>query len=256
MDSRATEEVITDTENVRQTKEYLNDQEQVHLKVHDKDEDEEGSVKEKEKVPNVISGISIALALAYIVLRKCMLSDGEFIAICIYLILVLSYVLCCSYESDNKKSITTEEAFAEGDGDSSINSAPSDSPFGYAAVRPLRVLYEMPGKVKSKIVPELEKVAKTFRGEGVGSDNGDADDSEFVRLDKKNMYLLPEEQKEAESTNSYQNTPTPAYDSIRRKYARVDHLLCKIKHVDPELYEHVLNVQSWVGFARNRNIYN
>ena len=201
--------------------------------------------------PGKISGFSIILAFSYIALRRGMLNDTEFLFVAAYLALLLAYVWTTSSTRLKISTTTNKESFEEdgGDGndDESKKQAQVPRPMG-ALSASLDILFEMPEKVKNKIVPELEKVASSFRGEdqrdGGGGDN---DDRQFVRVDEKNMHLFPEERQEAEkASRSFRSTPTPALDGARRKYARIDHILCKIKQADADMYKRIMGLD-WLS---------
>lgn len=185
--------------------------------------------------PDRITGFGIVLAFFYIALRRGMLNDTEFLFVAAYLALLLAYVL-------TKTSRSNKESFEDDEDERSKK--PTGTPQLFAS---LGVLFDMPDKVKRKIVPELEKVASSFRGGGADQGGGDQEDSEFVRVDQKNMHLFPEEQREVEqASKSFRKTPTPALDGARKKYARIDHLLCKLKQADPDMYESVMRLD-WLG---------
>jgi hypothetical protein len=150
-----------------------------------------------------------------------MLNDLEFVLLAAYLVLILVFILCV------KKS-HGREPFFDANSTQSLGSH-------------FNVLFEMPGKVKNMVVPELEKVSKSLSGETA---EGEEEELNFVHLGKNNMHLTQEELDEIEG-NEYTDTPKPKFDAIRKTYAQVDYLLCRLKHADKELYDNVMGM-AWV----------
>lgn len=96
-------------------------------------------------------------------------------------------------------------------------------------------LFELPSRVKSMLVPGLERVARAFSGdtsdgddEGSGGDGGGGSKrggTTIKRLDAKTMDMDPESARVKETAYAYKC---------------VDYLLCRVKFKDPALYAKVL----------------
>lgn len=216
--------------------------------------------------PDALCITGIFIAAAYIAVRKCKLNDMEFVFIALYLTLLLTYATSKSLyarQTPSARHKHEHEPFDQpSDSDSSSTPAASsfpaegtidkndiNSPSAWRGLSTsFNVLFEMPEKVKRKIIPELEKIAGSFRGEDVGDRSGGGGEGgsssvKYVNVNGNNMILFPDEiQEQEKASKSFRQIPTPAFDLARKKYAKIDHVLCKLKRADSRLYELVIRM--------------
>lgn len=191
-----------------------------------------------------VSLTGISVALLYILQRGFRISNVEFLFLAAYLVLILAFLVSAGIPADRRPSFETFFA------DAATKDAHSKS---------LSVLYEMPGKVVAKIGPGIDRIASSFRGDGYDSNGnklgsgggGGSGPDKLVRMSKGNVYLTAQEKKEDDASASQTKSLTtqakrPHLENVIHRHNELDHMLCRLKHADEQVYKQVMSLD-WLN---------
>jgi len=176
----------------------------------------------------LVAVVGVCVALVYIFQRRCQLHDFEFCLVAAYLALILYFVTCVRHDRSQGAHGPFYETFSSSSSD--VSSPPSSS----STRASLRVLYDMPGKVRGVIAPKLGNLARTFRGE-------DYDGDEFMRIHEGNALVIPPLPERSSSSTAADLDPR--LKATLLDYKRVDYVLCRLKQADEEAYEAMLDMR-------------